>query len=148
MLNVTKRASHSTLHIQHSTFRLRPSNLPNAPYIHPMKSLWNPSARHDLLSRIDRNTPETRPLWGRMNAPEMIAHVGAGMKLGLGELETRPRRTLFRYWPLKHLFVYWVRFPHSAPAPREMVTRSRPVTWDRDLAALRDSIERSTSRDR
>lgn len=113
-----------------------------------MKSLWNPSARHDLLRRIDRVTPETRPLWGRMNASEMIAHVAAGMRLGLGELETRPRRTLFRYWPLKHLFVYWVPFPRSAPAPREMVTRAKPVTWDRDLAALRDCLERFGTRDR
>jgi hypothetical protein len=107
-----------------------------------MKSLWSPSARQSLLSRIDRITPETRPLWGRMNAAEMVAHCARGMKMGLGELETRERRTIFRYWPLKHLFVYWVRFPRSAPAPREMVTCSKPVTWDSDLAALRDSLDR------
>lgn len=78
----------------------------------------------------------------------MLAHVVRGMKMGLGELETRERRTIFRYWPLKHLFVYWVRFPRSAHAPREMVTRSTPVQWDSDLAGLRDSLERFGSLDR
>ena len=113
-----------------------------------MNSLWDPSARQDILSRIDRLTPETQPLWGRMTAGEMIAHLARGMKMGLGELETRQRRTVFRYWPLKHVFVYWVRFPRSAPAPREMVTREKPVTWDADLADLRDSFDRFATRDR
>jgi len=113
-----------------------------------MKSLWSADARLELLRRIDRLTPDSPALWGRMNAAEMVAHAGRGMKLGLGELETKPRQTIFRYWPLKHLFVYWVRFPRSAPAPREMVTRAKPVTWASDVAGLRESIERFASLER
>jgi len=111
-----------------------------------MKSLWSSAARAAMLSRIDRLTPDTQPQWGRMNAPEMVVHVARGMKMGLGELETRERRTIFRYWPLKHLFVYWVPFPRSARAPREMVTRATPVTWDSDMASLRDALERFAAR--
>ncbi|HKO55635.1 MAG TPA: DUF1569 domain-containing protein [Thermoanaerobaculia bacterium] len=116
-----------------------------------MKSLWDPNARLEILRRIDRLTPETRPRWGRMNAEEMLAHITAGMRMGLGELPTRERRTIFRYWPLKHLFVYWIPFPRSAYAPREMITRGKSVTWDAAAAALRDAIARFsllTPRDR
>jgi hypothetical protein len=107
-----------------------------------MKSLWDPNARLEILRRIDRLTPRTEPRWGRMNAEEMLAHITAGMRMGLGELPCRERRTIFRYWPLKHLFVYWVPFPRSAYAPREIVTRGKSVTWDADSAALRESIAR------
>lgn len=107
-----------------------------------MKSLWDPYARLEILRRIDRLTPETQPQWGKMTAEEMLAHIVAGMRMGMGELPTRERRTIFRYWPLKHLFVYWVPFPRSAYAPREIVTRGRSdgSTWEADASALRASI--------
>lgn len=104
------------------------------------KTLWDERARVELLRRVDLLTPGTPPKWGRMNAGEMLAHVVSGMRLGLGELEARPRRSLFRYWPLKYVFVYWVPFPKGAPAPREIVTRGKPSDWDANAVALRDSI--------
>ncbi len=111
-----------------------------------MKTLWDEHARRDLLSRVDRLTPDTPPQWGRMSAGEMLAHCVEGMKMGLGELETRQRRGLLSRWPFKYVFVYWVRFPKGAPAPREVVTRGRDVDWSGSVAALRDSFERFSSR--
>ncbi len=114
-----------------------------------MKTLWNDEARSALIARINRLTPDTRPLWGRMNANEMVAHVTQGMKMGLGELETRPRKSVFRFWPLKHLFVYWIPFPKSAPAPREVVTRGKDVAeWSAAVADLHATFERFALRAR
>jgi hypothetical protein len=101
------------------------------------KTLWDDRAREELLLRLDRLSPESTALWGRMNAGEMIAHVLLGMRMAGGELEARPRRSPFRYWPLKYIFVYWFPFPHGAPAPREVVTRGKDFAWDENLAALR-----------
>src|SRR5690349_14639038 len=39
-----------------------------------MKTLWHPQTRITLSARINRLTPETPALWGRMNAEEMVAH--------------------------------------------------------------------------
>jgi hypothetical protein len=112
------------------------------------KSLWDERARAELLRRVERLDPETPARWGRMNAGEMLAHVVAGLRLSLGEIETRPRRSVFRHWPLKHLFIYWVPFPRSAPAPREIVTRGKHPQWDANLAALHHSIDRLVTRNR
>ncbi len=113
-----------------------------------MKTLWNPDSRTALIARINRLTPEIRPLWGRMNANEMVAHVTQGMRMGLGELETKPRKTIFRYWPLKHLFVYWIPFPKSAPAPREVVTRGKELAeWNNGVAELRATFDRFAGRE-
>ena len=112
-----------------------------------MKTLWNPNSRAALMARINLLTPETRPLWGRMNSHEMVVHVTQGMRMGLGELETRPRKTVFRYWPLKHLFVYWIAFPKSAPAPREVVTRGKDLAeWNSAVTELHGTFDRFASR--
>jgi hypothetical protein len=113
-----------------------------------MKSLWDERARGEILRRAERLTPETPALWGRMTAGEMLAHVVQGMKLGLGEMQAKPRQSPFRYWPLKHLFVYWIPFPKGAPAPREIVTRGKTHDWDVNRLALRESIQRFGALDR
>jgi hypothetical protein len=104
------------------------------------KTLWDDRAREALIRRVERLSADTQPLWGRMNAGEMLAHVLLGMRMASGELETRPRKGPFRYWPLKHLFVYWMPFPRSAPAPREIVTRRQPVDWNANYEALRATL--------
>jgi hypothetical protein len=113
-----------------------------------MKSLWDERARAGMLQRAERLTPQTPALWGRMTAAEMLAHVVQGMRLGLGEMQAQPRRSPFRYWPLKHVFVYWIPFPKGAPAPREIVTRGKPQDWDANRDALRESILRFAELDR
>ena len=104
------------------------------------KTLWHPPSVDALLRRMDALAPDTPARWGRMTAGEMLAHVVAGMEMGFGTLPTRPRKGPFRYWPLKHLFVYWLPFPKSAPAPREVVTRGKQHDWEANLAALRTSL--------
>jgi len=114
-----------------------------------VKTLWNPDSRARLSARIDRLTPETPALWGRMNAPEMVAHVMRGMRMGLGELQTRERKTFLRFWPFKHVFVYYLSFPKGrAKAPREMVTvGAPPPEWNAAIAELRESLDRFATRE-
>ncbi len=39
-----------------------------------------------MLKRIDAIAPETRPLWGKMNPAQMMAHVRRGIQLASGEV--------------------------------------------------------------
>jgi hypothetical protein len=114
-----------------------------------VKTLWNPQSRIALSSRIDRLTPHTPALWGRMNAEEMVVHLTRGMRMGLGELETHTRDTILRYWPLKHVFVYWLPFPKArAKAPRELVTRGTQVgEWPASVAELHATLDRFAIRE-
>jgi hypothetical protein len=114
-----------------------------------VKTLWNPQSRTALSARIDRLTPHTPPLWGRMNAEEMVAHLTRGMRMGLGEIETHTRNTILRYWPLKHVFVYYLPFPKGkAKAPRELVTRGMSVSeWPAAVAALHATLDQFASRE-
>jgi hypothetical protein len=114
-----------------------------------VKTLWNSQSRALLSARIDRLTPHAPALWGRMNAEELVAHCTRGMMMGLGELPTHTRNTILRYWPLKHVFVYWAPFPKAkAKAPRELVTRGTNLEeWPQSVAALRATLDRFALRE-
>ena len=114
-----------------------------------MKTLWHPQTRIAISARINRLTPDTPALWGRMNADEMVAHCTRGMRMGLGELETHTRNTILRYWPLKHVFIYCLPFPKAkAKAPRELVTRGTSVgEWSSSIAELHATLDRFAARE-
>ena len=52
------------------------------------KSVWNSRARQELLERLERLAPEAKPRWGKMNAPQMLAHLRSWMQMAKGELKT------------------------------------------------------------
>lgn len=39
-----------------------------------MKDIFDPKTTADTIARIDQLTPETQPLWGKMNVSQMLAH--------------------------------------------------------------------------
>lgn len=39
-----------------------------------MKNIFAPSVTQEVIDRIDRLTPETKPLWGKMSVSQMLAH--------------------------------------------------------------------------
>ena len=43
-----------------------------------------------VLGRLDKLTPTTQPLWGKMNAPQMLAHLNVSYELDAGKIESKP----------------------------------------------------------
>ena len=111
-----------------------------------MKTLWNEADRRDLDARIARLTPERTPLWGRMTAPQMVAHLADAMRMATGEIAIAARRTPFRHPPLKQLFVYVVPIPKGLPTAKEL--RRTPRAWDTEVADLRAMLESFAARGR
>lgn len=110
-----------------------------------MRSLWRTGDRRALAARLERLTPDRAPRWGRLTAPQMIAHLIDAARLGLGEVET-PRRNrgwshVLRFPPAKQLFVYLLPFPRHAPGPRALFA-TPPSDWTGDLATLQALMER------
>jgi hypothetical protein len=103
------------------------------------KSLWNAQARRELLDRMERLSPEARPHWGRMNAPQMLAHLTDWMKMAEGKLETAAMGLPLRYPPLKQLVIYWLPWPRGVPTAPELIGRE-PSDWTIEHAALRRYI--------
>ena len=103
------------------------------------RSLWDAGARSNLLARIDRLKPDAAPRWGRMNAPQMVAHVIDWMRMIKGEIATAPRHGPLRRTPVKQLVIYWMPWPKGVPTAPELL-RSHPATWDAEVEALREHL--------
>lgn len=105
-----------------------------------MPTIFDPAARRHLLDRLDRLAPTAAPRWGRMSAPQMVAHLIESYRFGAGELTLPlwpvPFRPLVRW-----LALYVLPFPKGAPAARQLMERV-PAAWADDVATLRDRIAR------
>ncbi len=89
------------------------------------KTLWNAGSRQELLDRLGRLKPDARPLWGRMNAPQMVAHLVGWMRMATGELLTAPLNRPIRYPPLKQMIIYWLPWPKGVPTAPELISREQ-----------------------
>lgn len=51
-----------------------------------MENLFNPSVRKEIINRIGHLHSDRRPLWGKMNAAQMLAHCQFPLKIGFGDV--------------------------------------------------------------
>ncbi|MEY8750064.1 DUF1569 domain-containing protein [Alkalicoccobacillus gibsonii] len=55
-----------------------------------MKTLYDQSVVNEVLTRLDQLTPQSQPVWGKMNVSQMLAHCSIFQDLALGNrTETR-----------------------------------------------------------
>ena len=54
-----------------------------------MKSLFRQGDIQELIERINKITPETKPLWGKMNAAQLMAHCIGPLKMAHGEIKSK-----------------------------------------------------------
>lgn len=109
------------------------------------RGVFDPAAREELRTRMERVAADTRPKWGRMNAPQMLAHLNAALAMGLGELDVKPKRSPLANPVARWLVIYKLPFPRGTPTAPELLA---PPTgdWDRELARFRDLLERTGTR--
>ena len=106
-----------------------------------IKDIFDRTVCDELIARIRRITPETRPAWGKMNAAQMLAHC------------SKPYDTLYdadyqKNNPpatgLMSVILRWVAKPLvTGPKPYKPNTRTAPsyvVADARDLQRERDKL--------
>ena len=104
------------------------------------RSIANASDRQQLIDRLERLTPDASPRWGRMTAPQMLAHLVDWMLMANGSLKTAPMNLILRYPPIKQLAIYWLPFPKGVQTAPELLGR-RPLEWSSECDELRRHLE-------
>lgn len=51
-----------------------------------MKSLISKESNHEIVARINKLYPDSKPLWGKMNSGQMLAHCTVGLRIANGEV--------------------------------------------------------------
>ena len=106
-----------------------------------MPTLFDPAARDAIHVRIDRLAPQMTPQWGKMNAGQMIVHLTAQLRAGLGELAGAPKKTPLNNWLMRRVIIYLLPWPKGTPTAPEFLAQPTG-TWDDDMAALRAAVDR------
>ncbi len=112
-----------------------------------MRSLHSQIDRRVVNERIRRLTADTVPQWGKMNAPQMVAHLTNWMGMATGELPVRGKRHPARLFPLKQLMIYVVPMPKSLPTATELIARA-PAPFNGEVEALSAAMNSFGSRAR
>jgi len=103
-----------------------------------MKNLYDPARLAEIKDRIARLAPDSRREWGKMNAPQMLAHCSTAVEWAVGD--TRPPRMF-----LGRLIGTLIRnkvVGDDAPLRRNTPTApTLIITGERDLAKERQRLQ-------
>ena len=107
-----------------------------------MPTLRKQETRSGLINRLQRLTPETKPYWGKLDAPHLLCHLRDTLDMSLGVISVpSANRKAFHHFPMKHLILYVLPFPKGVPTPSEL-TASSPVNFETDRHRVVELIER------
>ena len=111
-----------------------------------MGTLFEAIDRERVLERIGKLEADRRPLWGRFTAPQMVCHVSASLRQGLGEYDAGPPAGPLQYPPLNWLVIHVLPWPKGkGRSPPEFLS-VQPTTWQADISTLRGLVERFAER--
>jgi hypothetical protein len=107
-----------------------------------MRTVFKLDDRLTLARRIDLLAADATPKWGRMDCPQMLAHLSESVRQALGELPVRGRGpTALRLRPVAHAMIYWLPWPKGAPTAPELLAR-RATDCKAECAELKHLLER------
>lgn len=111
------------------------------------KTVRDDLTRDTIASRIRNLKPDSPRQWGRMTAPQMIAHLSDQMRHTLGDVPVKSRPGPLRWPPIRFALIYLVPWPQGRVQgpPEAFVTP--PGSWEADIAGLLGMLQRFADRD-
>jgi hypothetical protein len=110
-----------------------------------MKTLFDPPRQSEILERISSVPADRHPLWGRLNAPRMIAHLSDQLRMGLEDIPVSAPSGILSTASMSWLMLYVIPWPHGAKGPREAFTTA-PASWADDVMRLKELVARFVAR--
>ena len=110
-----------------------------------MKNLFNSAVKEEILSRIDKLTPGSKALWGKMNVNQNLRHMTMSFDIPTGKLDPTPSNLPpIPKWLFK-LFLLNARPPKErAETFKEMNTVANninPPDFETERSNLKKSLE-------
>ena len=107
-----------------------------------MTTAWDPSFRAALVKRAARLKADTKPLWGKMNASAMMAHLNDSLRMAFGDLPCKSKNLPLRYKPIRRLFIYYLPMPKGAPTAPELIARCNGASLDDERRSFAQLLDR------
>jgi hypothetical protein len=111
-----------------------------------MKTLMSPCDRNEVLDRLSKVRPDSRPRWGSMSAHQMVCHLSDSFRASLGEKYASPsspflKRTLMK-WAALWVPLPWPHGIKTRPELDQQQGGTPPAEFASDLEKLCILLER------
>ena len=83
-----------------------------------VKNLFDPAVKQEIIDRINKLTPNTKQLWGKMNVSQMLAHVQKPIEIAYGTHEPKGSFILRLIGPLFKSKL-WDKNPYKHSLPTD-----------------------------
>jgi hypothetical protein len=87
-----------------------------------VKNLFDPAVKQDFIGRINKLTPDSKPLWGKMTVGQMLAH--CQMPIGVAQGSHKLKRTFIGriFGPMAKSMLYNDKpFKHHLPTDKSFI---------------------------
>ncbi len=92
-----------------------------------MTSLFDPAINEEILTRVEKLDPATKPRWGKMSIEEMLAHLNLSLQVNWGLIELKPVfLAVFFRGIARPVLLGKKPFPKNLPADKMTLTKSVP----------------------
>jgi hypothetical protein len=102
-----------------------------------MKSIFEPSTHAELIERLGKLTPETKPQWGKMSPSQAMEHTARALDMATGR---KPMTQAFIGkaigWIFKGQFLGEKPFPQNSPTGPTLIIKDEP-----DFEATRERLK-------
>ena len=107
-----------------------------------MRSILNEGDRVAIEGRLRSLSASSTARWGSMDVTGMLQHLRLSALMCLGELSVpSANKRAFQKFPLKHLIIYVLPFPKSAPTAPALKPNSAAL-FEEERATLLALLER------
>ena len=110
-----------------------------------LKNLFDPAVKQEIIVRINRLSPDSKGLWGKMNVGQMLAHLQ--VPIGVAEGTNKIKRTLFGriVGPLAKSILYNTKpFKHSLPTDPSFVMIRNEKDFETEKQKLLEMVNNFT----
>ena len=93
-----------------------------------MTTLFDSTVNRDICTRIRKLNPSSKPVWGKMNVEQMLAHLYLSLQVNFGEIELK-RSMLgisFLRSISRRILLGRKPFPRHLPADKKLLVKEAP----------------------
>jgi len=108
-----------------------------------MKTIFNEADKNEILQRIEKLTPETKAIWGKMNVSQMLAHSAMTTEWPMGGVlvKNSPLQFIGRFFKKSYIYSDKQMGKNSPTAP-ELITVVDEKEFAKEKTAFINAINK------
>lgn len=110
-----------------------------------VKNLFDLAIKQEVISRINKLTPQSEKQWGKMDVAQMLAHLQVPIDVAQGTHIVKGNWLMKLILPLFKKMLYDEKpWKHSLPTDKTFIMTGQPKDFEKEKSQLLDKVNRFT----